>query len=143
MITARAACTSTQHPNSCFTLEADPTLHCKSYYLAGGSIDSKEITDFVLLQDKPAEKATKEIYESTEKVVADLKEKWDKTDEKPSVIALGVAGLVGIWVLNGVATALDSLPLFSGLFQLVGIFVTGWFTYRYLVFAPGEPSGAT
>ena len=100
-------------------------------------------SDFVSLQDKPAEKATKEIYESTEKVVADLKEKWDKTDEKPSVIALGVAGLVGIWVLNGVATALDSLPLFSGLFQLVGIFVTGWFTYRYLVFAPGEPSGAT
>jgi hypothetical protein len=90
-----------------------------------------------VLQNKPTSDVTKEIYESTEKVVADLKEKWDKTDEKPSVIALGLAGIVGVYVLNGVANALDSLPLFSGLFQLVGIFVTGWFTYRYLVFAPG------
>lgn len=74
--------------------------------------------------------------------MADLKAKWDKTDEKPSVIALGVAALVGLWVLNGVATALESLPLFSGAFQLVGIFVTGWFTYRYLVFAPGIVPGS-
>lgn len=80
---------------------------------------------------------SKEIYESTEKVVADLKTKWEGTDEKPAVIVLGVVALVALWVLNGVATALESLPLFSGLFQLVGIFVTGWFTYRYLVFAPG------
>lgn len=80
--------------------------------------------------------ATEQIQESTEKIVADLKDKWEKTEEKPAFIGLVAAGFVGVFVLNGVVNALEGIPLFSGIFKLIGIFVTSWFIYRYLVFAP-------
>lgn len=81
---------------------------------------------------------SEELYERTEKVVADLKEKWDKTEEKPAAIGLTAAAFVGLWVLNGVVNALDRIPVISGSLELVGIFVSSWFVYRYLVFGPGE-----
>jgi hypothetical protein len=81
--------------------------------------------------------STEQIYEQTEKVVADLKNKWDQTEEKPAAIGLTVAAFVGLYVLNGVVNALDKIPVISGVLELVGIFVTSWFVYRYLVFGPG------
>lgn len=80
--------------------------------------------------------AAEQIQERTERVVADLKDKWEKTDEKPAFIGLVAAGFVAVYVLNGVVDALEGVPLFSGLFKLIGIFVSSWFVYRYLVFAP-------
>ncbi|NJO33504.1 MAG: hypothetical protein HC869_10505 [Rhodospirillales bacterium] len=80
---------------------------------------------------------SEEIYEQTEKVVANIKEKWDKTEEKPAAIGLTVAAVVGLWVLNGIVGAVDKIPIVSGILELVGIFVTSWFVYRYLVFGPG------
>jgi hypothetical protein len=80
--------------------------------------------------------AAEQIQERTERVVADLKDKWEKTEEKPAFIGLTAASIVGIYVLNGVVDALEGVPLFSGLFKLIGIFVSSWFVYRYLVFAP-------
>ena len=69
--------------------------------------------------------------------MADLKEKWDKTEEKPAAIGLTAAAFVGLWVLNGVVNALDHIPIVNGVLELVGIFVSSWFVYRYLVFGPG------
>ena len=77
------------------------------------------------------------IYEQTEKIVADLKNKWEKTEEKPAAIGLTVAAFVGLYVLNGIVGAIDNIPIVSGVLELVGIFVTSWFVYRYLVFGPG------
>ena len=79
---------------------------------------------------------TEQIKERTEVVVAEIKDKWDKTEEKPAFIGLAAASFVGLYVLNGVTNALEGVPLFSGLFKLIGIFVSSWFVYRYLVFAP-------
>lgn len=79
---------------------------------------------------------TDQIQERTERVVADLKDKWEKTEEKPAFVGLVAASFVAIYVLNGVVDALEGVPLVSGIFKLVGIFVSSWFVYRYLVFAP-------
>jgi CAAD domains of cyanobacterial aminoacyl-tRNA synthetase len=88
-------------------------------------------------QTKSTKDTSEEIYERTEKIVADLKDKWDKTEEKPAALGLTAAAFVGLWVLNGVVNALDNIPVVSGILELVGVFVTSWFVYRYLVFGPG------
>eukprot|EP01025_Chloroclados_australasicus_P043647 TRINITY_DN4683_c1_g1_i2.p3 TRINITY_DN4683_c1_g1~~TRINITY_DN4683_c1_g1_i2.p3 ORF type:complete len:141 (+),score=16.03 TRINITY_DN4683_c1_g1_i2:185-607(+) len=80
--------------------------------------------------------SSEEMYEATEKVVADIKTKWDKTEEKPAAVALLITGVVAVYVLNGVVNAVHSVPIISGVFELVGIFVSSWFVYRYLVFGP-------
>jgi len=65
-----------------------------------------------------------------------VKAKWDQTDEKPAVVAIGVGTFVTIWALSGLVDRIDKLPVIGGLLELVGLLVTGWFIYRYLVFGP-------
>lgn len=65
-----------------------------------------------------------------------LQVKWDKTDEKPAVVAITTAAFVGVWALSGVVDRIDKLPIIGGLLELVGLVVTSWFVYRYLVFGP-------
>ncbi len=60
--------------------------------------------------------------------------KWDETDEKPAVVAVGVSSFIALWALSGLVDRLDRLPLVGGFLELVGLLVTGWFTYRYLLF---------
>lgn len=90
----------------------------------------------VITHAKSSSDTTEQLYEQTEKVVADLKNKWEKTEEKPAAIGLTVAAFVGLYVANGIVNALDTIPIISGVLELVGIFVTSWFVYRYLVFGP-------
>jgi hypothetical protein len=61
---------------------------------------------------------------------------WQKTEDKPVVVTLAAASLIGIIALNAVADALNALPLVGGALEVVGICATSWFTYRYLVFGP-------
>ena len=65
-----------------------------------------------------------------------LQVKWDKTEEKPAVIAITSAAFVGVWALSGLVDRIDKLPIIGGLLELVGLVVTSWFVYRYLVFGP-------
>ena len=39
---------------------------------------------------------------------------------------------VAIWAASGVIDAVNKLPIFGGVFELVGLGVTSWFAYRYL-----------
>lgn len=45
-----------------------------------------------------------------------------------------VAGL-GIAVADGVLARLNAIPLFSPIFELVGLGFTGWFVVRYMLYA--------
>lgn len=36
--------------------------------------------------------------------------------------------------MNGLVSNVEKIPLFGFLFEVVGLLVTGWFGYRYLVF---------
>jgi hypothetical protein len=63
-------------------------------------------------------------------------EAWDKTEDKPAAVILAFGGLIVLTTLSGVVDTIDKIPIINNLIELVGIVVTGWFTYRYLVFGP-------
>ncbi|KAL3681466.1 hypothetical protein R1sor_024422 [Riccia sorocarpa] len=69
-------------------------------------------------------------------ILKSLQETWDKTDDKLAIGALGFAGFIILWASTGLISAIDKLPLLPGLFELIGILFSGWFTYRYLLFKP-------
>lgn len=72
----------------------------------------------------------KQAQETAGKVASELAAKWEATEEKPAAIAISVAALFAVYLASGVMSAVDRLPLFSDLFELIGIGATAWFTYR-------------
>ncbi|BDA50106.1 probable protein CURVATURE THYLAKOID 1A, chloroplastic at C-terminar half [Coccomyxa sp. Obi] len=77
-----------------------------------------------------------EISEKAQEFASDLKAKWDDLDEKPAAVAITISVFVAIWAASGVVDAVDRLPIIGGLLEFVGLLVTGWFAYRYLIFGP-------
>lgn len=65
-----------------------------------------------------------------------LKEKWDQTEDKPAAVLLTFAIFLGLVAANSVVDAIERIPIVSGVIELVGLGVTGWFIYRYLLFGP-------
>eukprot|EP01024_Parvocaulis_polyphysoides_P036789 TRINITY_DN3269_c0_g2_i2.p3 TRINITY_DN3269_c0_g2~~TRINITY_DN3269_c0_g2_i2.p3 ORF type:complete len:138 (+),score=30.44 TRINITY_DN3269_c0_g2_i2:68-481(+) len=84
----------------------------------------------------PKATETGDTSEKVTEIVEDLKGKWDKVEEKPAAVGLTVAAVIALWTLNGVVGAVDSIPIVSNLLELIGIAVTAWFVYRYLLFKP-------
>ena len=62
--------------------------------------------------------------------------KWEATEEKPAVIAISAASFVAIWAASALVDGINKLPFFGSFFELVGLVVTAWFAYRYLIFGP-------
>jgi hypothetical protein len=79
---------------------------------------------------------TEELQAKVNEYIEIAKDKWEATEEKPAAIAITFAALIAVWAASGVVDAVDKLPLVGGLLELVGLLVTGWFTYRYLIFGP-------
>lgn len=65
-----------------------------------------------------------------------MQAKWDATEEKPAVIAIGLSSFVAVWAAAGLVDAVNRLPLIGGLLEGVGLVVTSWFVYRNLIFGP-------
>lgn len=78
--------------------------------------------------------STLDINEKWEELSKDLSDRWEATEEKPVAIAIAIGTLVGLYALNGIVGSVEKIPIFGFLFEVVGILVTGWFAYRYLVF---------
>ncbi|KAL5705889.1 hypothetical protein ACHQM5_024121 [Ranunculus cassubicifolius] len=70
-----------------------------------------------------------EISEFLEK----LKIKLDLEDSY-SVLLYGSGALVALWLASAVIGAIDSIPLFPKVLEVVGLSYTIWFTSRYLIF---------
>ncbi|XP_006662551.2 protein CURVATURE THYLAKOID 1B, chloroplastic-like [Oryza brachyantha] len=68
--------------------------------------------------------------------INDLKQEWDRIEDKYAVTTLAVAASLGMWSAGGVVSAIDRLPLIPGLMEAVGIGYSGWFAYRNLLFKP-------
>lgn len=47
-----------------------------------------------------------------------------------------MAALLALITASSVVDTIDRIPIVSNIIELIGIGVTGWFTYRYLVFGP-------
>eukprot|EP01025_Chloroclados_australasicus_P049023 TRINITY_DN556_c0_g1_i1.p1 TRINITY_DN556_c0_g1~~TRINITY_DN556_c0_g1_i1.p1 ORF type:complete len:141 (-),score=12.43 TRINITY_DN556_c0_g1_i1:310-732(-) len=82
--------------------------------------------------------STDDASQKVTEIVEDLKGKWDTVEEKPAAVGLTVAAVIGLLTLNGVVGAIDKIPVISNLMELVGVAVTSWFVYKYLLFKPNR-----
>jgi hypothetical protein len=87
-----------------------------------------------------ARRADKQVVRAEEgsvdvdQVVKDLQEKWDRVENKTTVVLYGAGALVALWFSSTLVTALNSIPVLPKALELVGLGYTAWFTYRYLLF---------
>ena len=83
------------------------------------------------------EEKTAEITESMSASATEFADKvgawWEASDEKPTIVAVGFAGLLALYFTNTVVTAVDHLPILSTVFELIGLAFTGWTGYRYFL----------
>ncbi|CAL5222119.1 g4435 [Coccomyxa viridis] len=77
-----------------------------------------------------------EVQQKSQEIIRDIQAKWNATEEKPAVIAIGLSSFVAIWAASGLVDAINRLPLINGVLEGVGLVVTGWFVYRNLIFGP-------
>ncbi|PAN48749.1 hypothetical protein PAHAL_9G402500 [Panicum hallii] len=68
--------------------------------------------------------------------VNDLKQEWDRIENKFAATSLAVAATLGMWSAGGVVSAIDRLPVVPGLMEVVGIGYSAWFAYRNMLFKP-------
>merc|ERR1719473_315222 len=69
-----------------------------------------------------------------DRVLKDLADRWDAVTDKTAVVGYGGGAILLLWLASAVVSAVDNIPLFSKLMELVGLSYTAWFTYRYLLF---------
>ncbi|KAI3462115.1 hypothetical protein Pfo_018778 [Paulownia fortunei] len=67
------------------------------------------------------------------KFLEDLNLKLDYED-KYSILVIGGGGAVALWLVAAVVGAIDSIPVFPKVMELVGLGYTLWFSSRYLIF---------
>ncbi|KAK8923770.1 hypothetical protein KSP39_PZI019607 [Platanthera zijinensis] len=70
----------------------------------------------------------------TEELLADLKQKWDSTENKSTVFIYGGGAVLTLWLSSTLIGAINTVPLLPKILELVGIGYSGWFVYRYLLF---------
>ncbi|KIY95654.1 hypothetical protein MNEG_12308 [Monoraphidium neglectum] len=83
---------------------------------------------------------TEELKEKVQAFATDataaIKAQWEKTEDKPAAVVVAVGTVVAASFALNVVNTVDKIPVVSDFVELVGIAVTGWFTYRYLTVGP-------
>ncbi|OAY85311.1 Protein CURVATURE THYLAKOID 1D, chloroplastic [Ananas comosus] len=51
-----------------------------------------------------------------------------------SILIYGTTALVALWISSAIISAIDSLPVFPKVMEIVGLGFTIWFSSRYLIF---------
>ncbi|CAL1400118.1 unnamed protein product [Linum trigynum] len=80
--------------------------------------------------------------ESLNEFLSDLNLKFDSEDTV-SLVIYGSGALLALWLTSAVVSAVDSIPLFPKLMEVVGLGYTFWFTTRYLLFKKNREELAT
>merc|ERR1719473_2075984 len=66
--------------------------------------------------------------------IKNIADKWEKVENKTSVIIYGGGAAVILWLSSTIIGAVNNIPLFPKLLELIGLAYTVWFVYRYLLF---------
>merc|ERR1711977_81545 len=74
--------------------------------------------------------------ETAEDLLTTAAEKWEETEDKPTVVTLAFAALITLIVTSSLLGALDKVPFLGGILELVGIGYTAYFAYNNLLFTP-------
>jgi hypothetical protein len=78
----------------------------------------------------------KKLQESLESTTEYLSKTWEKTEDKPAAVAVTGAAILLLITASSIVDTIDKIPIISDLIELIGIGVTGWFVWRYLLFGP-------
>ncbi|KAH9712782.1 protein CURVATURE THYLAKOID 1D [Citrus sinensis] len=65
------------------------------------------------------------------------------SEDKYSLVLYGTGALLALWLTTVVVGAIDSIPLFPKLMEVVGLGYTLWFSWRYLLFKKNRDELAT
>ncbi|KIY94285.1 hypothetical protein MNEG_13676 [Monoraphidium neglectum] len=76
---------------------------------------------------EPSGVDAEELQRKLERVSSDIKEKWEKTDDKPGAVLVIGGTVVAVALAFNLVNAIDKIPVVSDLIELVGIGVTGWY----------------
>jgi len=82
------------------------------------------------------EDVNKKLQEALGNTTNFLQNKWEETEDKPAAIAVTAGAFLVLIAASSVVDAIDKIPIVSDLIELVGIGVTGWFIWRFLLFGP-------
>merc|ERR1711887_357614 len=77
-----------------------------------------------------------DIKSTAEDLLTTAAEKWEETEDKPTVVTLAFAALITLIVTSSLLGALDKVPFLGGILELVGIGYTAYFAYNNLLFTP-------
>ncbi|KAL9228879.1 hypothetical protein vseg_004411 [Gypsophila vaccaria] len=91
------------------------------------SSESRRFSSFQIKASSTEETSTTELLD-------DLKDKWDKLENKSTVLVYGGGAIVAVWLSSIIVGAINSVPLLPKIMELVGLGYSGWFVYRYLLF---------
>ncbi|KAF8012263.1 hypothetical protein BT93_I0408 [Corymbia citriodora subsp. variegata] len=81
----------------------------------------------------PKEEPPPDVQEQSFDLLEKINSKVDPEDTLPLLLYAGGA-VVALWLVTAVVGAIDSIPLFPKLLEVVGLGYTFWFTSRYLLF---------
>ncbi|XP_021669036.2 protein CURVATURE THYLAKOID 1D, chloroplastic isoform X2 [Hevea brasiliensis] len=113
---SRASLFATEERDSAVVVEVDPPSEKKVY-------NESSATE-APLDESPVD-------EQVNDFLANIK--LDSEDTY-SILLYGGGALVALWLALSVVSAIDSIPLFPKLMEVVGLGYTIWFTTRYLLF---------
>ncbi|XP_030528401.1 protein CURVATURE THYLAKOID 1D, chloroplastic [Rhodamnia argentea] len=81
----------------------------------------------------PKEESPTDVQEQSFDLLEKINLKVDPDDTLPILLYAGGA-VFALWLVSAVVGAIDSIPLFPKLMEVVGLGYTFWFTSRYLLF---------
>lgn len=104
---------------------------------------SQKLTVFPIAKGRSANVVVKAIGGSSESstsldIIKAVRNVWDEPEERVGLFGLGFAAVVALWTATNLVTAIDKLPILPGVMEFIGILVSWWFVYRYLLFKPNR-----
>ncbi|CAN1169671.1 Protein CURVATURE THYLAKOID 1D, chloroplastic [Linum perenne] len=119
-------------------IEEKPYVVEEANGFGGSSVEEKSpaVDDVVGYSENAASEQSGEgagFPETINELLSDLNLKFDSEDTV-SLVIYGSGALLAIWLLSAVVNAVDSIPLFPKLMEVVGLGYSAWFTTRYLLF---------
>ncbi|XWS29583.1 hypothetical protein CRYUN_Cryun24cG0041400 [Craigia yunnanensis] len=111
------------------TSSTDPTRYFGED--RGGVATLEEVS--VVPPEEPKEESAADEESQMLELLEKLYIKLDSEDAY-SIILYGSGAVVALWLASAVVGAIDSIPLFPKLMEVVGLGYTFWFSSRYLLF---------
>ncbi|KAJ8765505.1 hypothetical protein K2173_014627 [Erythroxylum novogranatense] len=125
---------ATEERDSSVAVEDSPSIANNVYVDTGATEVVKEESPSneqagateVVKDESPSNEQANELLDS-------LNIKFDSEDTY-SIILYGGGALIALWLTAAIVRAIDSIPLFPKLMEVVGLGYSFWFTTRYLLF---------